>query len=215
MAAVLAPKHPVIPRQLDGDIELADSRWEVDQAHVVGTDFAGAVAISISVSKMENCDAMGMTVELFELSDVECVRFEAAALQAYKANLLRVALTDCRLTGVELAEGHFEDCVFKNVKFDNAGFRFATFKRVRFENCILRQADFSSAKFSHVTFTDCDLEAANFASAHCTTVDVTNQDLSLAKGILGLKGATISTEQLIQLAPLLASELGFHIEDTA
>jgi len=113
----------------------------------------------------------------------------------------------------EFADGSFEDCTFRNVKFDEAGFRFATFKRVRFENCMLRAADFGNARFTHVVFTGCDLTDANFASAHCSSVDIRAQDIVAAKGVLGLKGATISTEQLMQLAPLLAAELGFRLED--
>jgi uncharacterized protein YjbI with pentapeptide repeats len=146
------------------------------------------------------------------MTDVVCTRLESAALQAYKANLLRVHTADSRFTGAEFAEGHFEDCVFQGAKFDEAGFRFGTFKRVRFENCMLRQADFSNAKLTQVTFTGCNLEAANFVSAACKDVDVTTEDLTTVKGILGLKGATISEVQLLQLAPLLAVELGFRIE---
>lgn len=78
---------------------------------------------------------------------------------------------------------------------------------------MLRSGDFSNAKLSHVTFSGCDLEQTNFIAADCHDVDVSTEDLTVAKGILGLKGSTISTEQLMQLAPLLATELGFRIKE--
>jgi uncharacterized protein YjbI with pentapeptide repeats len=207
------PIAPKIPPQLDAWSEDAGPEIEIDRALAKGLDCTASTKISADASRIESMVVTGAALDTFELTDVACTKLEGAAVRAYKTNLLRVALADCRLTGAEFAEGNFEDCTFRNVKFDEAGFRFATFKRVRFENCILRQADFSNAKLSQVTFTGCDLEATNFVSASCTNVDITGEDFTQVKGVLGLKGATISTEQLMQLAPLLASELGFRVKD--
>jgi len=208
---ITSPVTPKLSAQLDAWDEPNDGVLEIDQSLVEQADFTGATRINVDGSKLVGVTMTGAILEKFECSDTEWIKLEAAAVQAYRTNLLRVTMTDCRLTGAEFAEGHFEDCVFKNVKFDEAGFRFASFKRVRFENCMLRAADFSNAKLSQVTFTGCDLEEANFVSANCANVDITTEDVTAVEGILGLKGATISTEQLMQLAPLLASELGFQV----
>lgn len=209
---IASPLAPRIAKELESWDGLLSDVIEIDRSVVEGADFAGVARISADASRIENSILTGLSLDELEMSDVVAIKLEAAALQAYKARLLRVELADSRLTGSEFAEGSFEDCVFRNVKFDDAGFRFAKFKRVRFENCMLRSSDFSSAKFEQVTFTGCDVEAANFVSADCRSVDVTDEDLTMVKGLLGLKGAAISAEQLMQLAPLLASELGFHIE---
>jgi uncharacterized protein YjbI with pentapeptide repeats len=208
---------PPQPLRLNGELEVwgeeVADELEIDHVLVSDKDFAGVGRISIDGSRLDTVTLVGATIHKFELTDVFGIKLEAAALQAYKANFLRACLTDCRLTGAEFAEGRFEDCLFRNLKLDEVGFRFAHFKRVRFENCVLRQTDFSSAKFEHVTFADCDLEGANFVSANCQRVDITGEDLTGVRGLLGLKGATISSTQLVQLAPLLASELGFHVKD--
>jgi len=210
---VVPPVAPKISARLDVWDERTDAEVEVDRVLVMQADFTAATRLNTDTSKVEGGLLTGAVLDKLDCVDTEFTKLEAAAVRVYKGNLLRVSMSDCRLTGAEFAETHFEDCVFRNVKFDEAGFRFASFKRVRFENCMLRQADFSNAKLSHVTFTGCDLEATNFISASCTNVDVTTENLANVKGILGLKGATISAEQLIQLAPLLASELGFHVKD--
>lgn len=219
MAAARVPGMAVLPisprlsPQLDAWDETADTELEVDRATAKGVDFSSAAKLYIDSSRLEGCVLAGAALDKLEMTDTECAKLEAAALQAYKANLLRVVVSDSRFTGAEFAEARFEDCTFRNVKFDQAGFRFAAFKRVRFVDCMLRQADFGSATISHVTFSGCDLEGASFASANCSSVDISTEDLTRVKGVLGLKGATISNEQLIQLAPLLASELGFRIKD--
>jgi len=187
---------------------------EVDRSLLRGVDLVGTTSMNVDASRIENCILTGLELDKLDMADVACVRLEAAVLRAYKTRLLRVQISDSRLTGVEFAEGRFEDCLFRNVKFNQAGFRFVNFKRVRFEDCMLAETDFSNAIFSKVTFVGCDLDATNFVSATCKDVDVTAVDLTKVKGVLGLKGATISSGQLMQLATLLASELGFRVEDT-
>jgi len=206
---------PIAPR-LDNDLDVwhdeTEGIVEIDRSLVEDVDFVGATRIAIDASRVSGVTLTGLRLDKLEVTDAICAKLEGAALQAYKANLLRVRMVDSRFTGAEFAEGYFEDCVFQGVKFDEVGFRFSSFKRVRFENCMLRQADFSNAKLTQVTFTGCSLESANFVSVTCKDVDITTEDLSAAKGILGLKGATISEVQLLQLAPLLATELGFRVE---
>ncbi|HSX06405.1 MAG TPA: pentapeptide repeat-containing protein [Candidatus Saccharimonadia bacterium] len=207
--------QPIAPRlsvQLqDWDEEVTDL-LEIDDAQLHSVDLAGVIRLQVDGCRLESVVLTGAMLDKFELTDSQCVKLEAAALRTNKANLLRVTFTDCRLTGAEFADAHIEDCTFKNVKFDEAGFRFASFKRVRFENCILHRADFSNAKFEQVTFMGRGLTETIFMSATCKNVDVTTEDLTDVKGVLGLKGATISEAQLLQLAPLLAAELGFQIE---
>ena len=78
---------------------------------------------------------------------------------------------------------------------------------------MLNKADFYQAKLTHVTFSNCELEQTNFDQAVCQAADFRGENLSLVQGILGLKGAMVSQEQLVQIAPLLAAELGFVITD--
>lgn len=210
---MIAPATPKVPTQLSIWEEDAESVLEIDQAHVKDVTLANLVKLYVDASKLEQVTLTGAVVDKLECTDVVGLKLEASAMRAYKAQFLRVSLTDCRLTGAEFAESNFEDCTFMNIKLDEVGFRFASLKRVKFVNCVLRQADFSNAKLAHVTFSGCDLEGVNFTSAICNDVDITTEDLTLTKGILGLKGATISHVQLMQLAPLLASELGFHVKD--
>lgn len=211
MVAALAV--PRLKQALDEWVDGGDRDIDIEDAFVNGADFGGATRFEANGSRLEGVLLASAQIAKCEMTDIECRKLEAAALSAPGANLLRVCVMDSRCTGAEFGDGLFKDCVFKNVKFDQAGFRFVRFERVVFENCVLRQADFSNAKLTNVIFSGCDFEGCNFASAMCKDVDVSGQDITLVKSILGLKGATISPEQLIQLAPLLASELGFAVKD--
>jgi len=207
------PIAPRIPSKLPVWEGTVEDDLEIDGVHVVDVDFADVTRMTISISRILRSSLTGLGLDRFEMSDGVGERVEGAALRTYKPRFLRVCMTDCRFTGAEFAEGNFEDCVFRNVKFDEVGFRFAVLKRVRFENCVLRQADFTKTTLTDVVFEDCILDEAIFTSAICKAVDVSTENLTHVHGLLGLKGASISAEQLIQLAPLFASELGFHVKE--
>lgn len=212
---VLRPVAPKLPPSFDPWDGLVGSDIELDGVSIKRVDFVGSSKLSIDASKVESAVATSMTLDRCDVADTSLVKFDGAGMRTYKSSFLRTTLTDSRLTGAEFAEAQFMDCTFHNVKLDEVGFRYASFKRVRFEDCVLRQADFSNAKLQHVVFTGCDLEGTTFGSASCTSVDITGEDLAATRGIIGLKGATISQIQLIQIAPLLAAELGFQIEGTS
>lgn len=190
------------------------STTELQGCLITEQDFSEVKHLFIDDCIAQNTIATGAALKNFEVTDATFTRFEAAALRAYQTNFLRVEIRDSRLTGADFPEAVFKDCTFKNVKCDESGFRFARFERVRFENCVLSAADFAQATLSNVTFSGCELDGTNFAGAHCKQVGFESDNLSACKGIVGLKGATISSEQLVQIAPLLAAELGFNMVDS-
>ncbi len=209
--ALVQPVRPRLSPQLDGWVEEVDIETSLQRNLVESIDFAGVERLEIDDCVIENCSLAAVRLNTLEVTDARFKRLEGAGIRTRKTELLRVQLLDTRLTGSDFPEASFEDCVFHNVKLDDVGFRFARFKRVRFENCMLARTDFSHASFLHVSFVDCDLNETNFQGASCNSVDLGTEDLTACKGILGLKGARISDEQLIQIAPLLASELGFKV----
>jgi uncharacterized protein YjbI with pentapeptide repeats len=65
-----------------------------------------------------------------------------------------------------------------------------------------------------VEFVDCALKSADFTAATLTDADLRGAtELGIAGGLDRLSGAVISTAQLLDLAPVLAAELGIRVED--
>jgi uncharacterized protein YjbI with pentapeptide repeats len=73
--------------------------------------------------------------------------------------------------------------------------------------------DFYHATLKNVTFVGCDIENVEFSGSILTHVDLTASRIVSLRGLRGLKGAWISAEQLVQLAPALAQEIGVIIKD--
>ena len=82
-----------------------------------------------------------------------------------------------------------------------------------FESSILAGADLAGATLAHVSFPGCDLAGADMSKVRCDHVDVRGARLDGLRGVGGLKGATIASDQLVVLAPGLAHALGLRIAD--
>ena len=214
---VLLPAQPQLPAALDDWLspwqQSLSQELELEQKHISKADLASRIRIEFDTCRVGDVQLTGAKLLKLKISDSVLVHIEAAGLLAPDAAWLRVLVANSRFTGADSGKAQFEDCTFDAIKFDEAAFRFATFQRVWFKDCILTNADFTGAKFTNVVFSGCTLEGAIFDQARCVSVDFRGEKLGFIKGLNGLKGAMISSEQLIELAPLMALELGLHVED--
>jgi len=148
-----------------------------------------------------------------ELLDVQAERIDAANSDWKGAHLRRVTFSDARLTGIDLAEGQLEEVTFKGCRLDYANFRHSRIGQVSFKDCLLTGADFQGATLDATLFSGCELIDADFSKAKLSLVDLRGSKLALAGSVL-LGGAIIDSLQLMELAPVLAHELGITVEDT-
>jgi uncharacterized protein YjbI with pentapeptide repeats len=106
-----------------------------------------------------------------------------------------VRVRGCRLGFLNLAGSHLED--------------------VRFEGCEIGSLDARTAELTAVTFVGCTLEELNVSGATLRTVDLSGARLRSLVGIESLRGAIVSHEQLVDLAPILAEQLGLEVRSDA
>lgn len=85
----------------------------------------------------------------------------------------------------------------------------AQLEDVRFEGCEIGALDARSAELRSITFIDCAVDELNVAGA--TGVDLSGARLRSLIGVESLRGAIVSHEQLVDLAPLLATQLGLEV----
>lgn len=182
---------------------------------------------------LENGDAPGLKLKSAVLQGCKFVKCNLAHSKIDRLQLRDCLLNNCDLTagvfadsswhavevsktrcsGIQLQKGLLKNVWFKNSKLDVANFRFAKLEQVVFESCVITEADFYSATLKNVRFIDCDFEDVEFSEATLQHVDLTESRILSVKGLRGLKGATINQEQLVQLAPSMAQEIGIIIQD--
>ncbi|MFF5448309.1 pentapeptide repeat-containing protein [Streptomyces sp. NPDC012888] len=118
------------------------------------------------------------------------------------------------LAGVQVHAAALHRTVFHQCKFDSVNFRGSTLKDVVFVDCLLRDVDFGGASLTAVSFPGSTLDAARLDRAALTRVDFSGAlALGIASGIEALRGATISSLQMLDLAPALARHIGLTVKD--
>ncbi|MFE5816772.1 pentapeptide repeat-containing protein [Streptomyces sp. NPDC056479] len=130
-----------------------------------------------------------------------------------ESTLRDVELTDARLGGVQLHGAVLERVVIRGGKIDYLNMRKARLRDVVFEGCVLVEPDFGGARLERVEFTDCALKGVDLTGATLADVDLRGAaELEIARGVDRLAGAVISTAQLLDLAPVLAAQMGVRVE---
>jgi uncharacterized protein YjbI with pentapeptide repeats len=117
--------------------------------------------------------------------------------------------------GVEAIWLQARRVTFENCKFDVVNWRSATLREVTFRDCVLRDNDFGEATLSSVDFPGSRVDGLLLHNARLDRVDLrAAASLSVAGGIDAMRGATISSGQLLDLAPSFAAALGLIVEDS-
>ena len=166
---------------------------------------------------------------------LECTfqRCDLSELRAPRSRLSETSLYAVHGAGLDLAESSWSDCLVQGARLGAVAMYGAELSRVRFEGCKIEFLNLRGARLHDVEFVDCQLVEADFAEARLTRasfegcrlvspdftkgtfkdVDLTGADLAGPRGVAGLRGATLSALQLIDLGPALAAELGIRVAD--
>ncbi|MER6527152.1 pentapeptide repeat-containing protein [Streptomyces sp. NPDC001508] len=205
----LPPLAPYDGRELrpDGDYDGVEFR----EADLAGQDGAGA--------RFMDCALTGCVLDETRLRRARILDTVLSGIRGVGTDLadsmLRdVELLDARLGGTQVHGAVLERVLVRGGKIDYLNLRTARLKDVVFENCVLVEPDFGGARLERVEFVDCTLKGADLGGATLTDVDLRGAvTLEIARGVERLSGAVLSTAQLLDLAPVLAAQLGIRIQD--
>jgi uncharacterized protein YjbI with pentapeptide repeats len=207
-------KMPILPPQQD-PLHLSNSSMELAQGTVVDSvlqsfetrsfelDQVSFVRVELSSARIKNTYMSNVVLE-------DCLFFGS---HLNHARLVRMQINRGIYSGVVLCGAIIEDVTFKDCKLNMLNFRMATLKRVAFIDCDLTEADFGGARFDQVRFSGCKLDGAEFSDCQIVAADLRGSNLALVKGIGGLRRATISNLQLVELSHVMAAEFGLKVED--
>jgi uncharacterized protein YjbI with pentapeptide repeats len=196
------------------DVTLDDGE-ELQDALLVSTDLAGIVAPDAHIAgcELRGARLTGADLEGAVLTDVCFVGCDLSGAIFTEAQWLRVELRDCRATGLVLAQARLRDARFVSSKLDGLNARLVRGERVTFDDCSLVDADFYETGVDNGAFADCDLTTANFTAARLGGAHFRRSRLERLRGATGLRGASVSPEQVLPLALGLFADLGIALLD--
>ncbi|WP_225846335.1 pentapeptide repeat-containing protein [Streptomyces sp. HPF1205] len=143
---------------------------------------------------------------------VSATRFTGVSLA--DTDWLDSALLACSLAGVEAFGSVLRRVTFRRCKLDSVNLRSAGLHDVVFEDCVLREVDLAEATLDSVSFPGTRLERVRLGRATVKKADLRGATaIDLADGYEALRGALITSTQLLDLAPALAQTLGITVKD--
>ncbi len=192
----------------------ADARY--DTVHFDGSELEGPLATGARFieSALTSMTFDGGTFRLSRWSDVwmKAVRWIGTDLSG--TDWMDVEITSSVFAGSAVYDAQLRRVAIRECKADSVNLRGSRLQEVAFVDCQLSHLDFAGATLVDVTFQGCELHGAAFDNAHLKNVDFRHaHELSITSGYASLKGATISTSQLVHLAPALADVLGIAVVD--
>ena len=116
-------------------------------------------------------------------------------MTAYGAQLTRVRISGGKLDYVNLRDGTLTDVVI--------------------EDCVIGELDLVGARLTRVVLAGCRVGRLDVTRATLDRVDLRGAELTALRGLASLRGATITPEQLTDLAPHFAEHLGLTVADLA
>ena len=82
----------------------------------------------------------------------------------------------------------------------------------RSAQCSIDELDLGGATVNRLAFVDCTLNSLDVTRATLQNVDLRTLDLRRISGLEGLKGATMSSMQVSELASMFAEHLGIVVD---
>lgn len=197
------------------------SEGRYENVHVLGANLGRLTAsqVELAASRLERVDLTGAQLTGLAIRDVIVERGDIANAVAYESRLTRTEFRGVRMTGASIIDSILADVLFEEVKLDLAGFRSSRFRRVEFRGCNLTRADFVGADIAGATFVDCDLSGAQFSHVKAGAVGgrlgarFTNCRLDGIGGVTSLRGASMTSHDVVGLSRVFAAELGIEIAD--
>ncbi|NUP43376.1 MAG: pentapeptide repeat-containing protein [Streptomyces sp.] len=190
----------------DGDYDGLEFR----EADLAGQDGGGARFMDCALT---GCALDETGLQRARILDSVLTGLRGVGTNLAEAGLRDVEVVDARLGGVQLHGAVLERVVIRGGKIDYLNLRAARLKDVVFESCVLVEPDFGGARLERVEFVDCVLKEADLTAAILKDVDLrAAAELGIARGVDRLAGAVISPGQLVDLAPVLAAEMGIRVE---
>ena len=211
----LAPPDLSAPLQPVEDIvALLRADRQLTELSIEDADAAGVQAKAVSIAESHLVRATFAQAVLEQLQIMDC-RLENCDLTAAKlaaSSWRRIEIRGSRCSGIQMQTSVLKDVYFKGCKLDLANLRFSKLENVIFEDCIVSELDMYSATLKDVSFINCDIDQVEFSDAKLTRVDISQSHIVSLNGVRSLAGLHISSEQLIQIAPILAANLGIIVK---
>lgn len=180
-----------------------------------GVDLTGRELESTTFAECLFQDVTAHDAGLRLASFVDCrfVRLSAPSLPAPRSRWRGVEIEASRIGSAELFDAGLSGVLVSGCKLGYVNLRGATLQDVKFVDCVIDELDLGGATATRVAFEGTQIDALDVTGSTLTHVDLRGARLHRVSGVDGLRGATLSGVQTVELAELMAERLGIEVRD--
>lgn len=206
----------VLENLFDGEPELLERGADLDDLCFARVRGEG---IDVSGSTISGCEFNDLVADEFSVvtARVSQSRFTQLAVPYFRVarSVLRdVEFIGGRLGAIEAYDAQCRAVIFRGCRLSYVNLRGSTLTDVAFTDCQIDELDLGQANVERMRFQGSRIGVLALHQATLTDVDLRGAALEIVNGAASLKGATISPEQLMGLAPQLAREFGIGIAES-
>jgi uncharacterized protein YjbI with pentapeptide repeats len=146
------------------------------------------------------------------LVDSVLERLDIVALSAVESGWWNVEVQQSRIGSAQLHGSTLRNVHFVRCKLGYLNLRGANLTDIAFTDCIISDLDLMRATATRVSFAGTRITRLELSGSRLEDVDLRGAALTDIGTLEGLRGATITLDQLLELAPALSESLGIKVE---
>lgn len=143
--------------------------------------------------------------------DVTVGVLDAPVLRAARSSWHRVRVDSGRVGSADLAASRLDEVELVGMKLGFVNLRGATVADLLVRDCTIDELDLGGATLSRVAFEGCRIRTIAGVPDRAEHLDLRGASLERVDPVEGLRGAVISSDQVYDLAPLLAAAAGLRV----
>lgn len=209
---------PAAPRvsapDLPADLDIARPSRRAD---LVAARLELSGTVDLAHSSLEQCvltaDADALDLTGTTLVDVDFPGPRLAVLSLRDAGIRRVRITGGRIGTLDLSAARIDELELRDVRIDYLNLGAARGSDIVASGCTLRTLDMPQAVLTRVRFDDCRSDEVDPRGLRAVDVDLRGLDALAYTDANSLRGTTLTTFQVQQLATTLAAGVGIRVSD--
>lgn len=209
-----APREVALPSPLTAFARSSLERdGDYEAVHFDGLSFARQVAEDAKFlgCRFERCAFDETSLRRAHISECLIEELHATSFDTGDS-VWRDTLVTVRRVGALLAAGASLSSVrLRGGRLDLLDFSGAHLVAVAFEGCAVGELDLGTAEGRGLSFEGSEIELLDVTGSRLVDADLTGATIGAVRGVAGLRGATVTPVQLMDLAPHLAAHLGIKV----
>ena len=217
---VAAPRPPVLAapdlgRLRDGEVDELSAGEMVEDLRLVEADLSGSDLSALTLLSCRFSEVFANDTDLAAARLVDCrlERLSATYLHSPRSTWRTVELVDSRIGAWELYDADVESLLMEDCRLGFTNLAGTAVRDLLIRATRIDELDLSSIDAQRVRFEDCRVGTLRLHGGSLSDIDLRGLEMRVVSGVGSLAGATINSQQLSELAPLLAQHLGLRVTD--